>query len=386
MGELVARAKDLHAELAEELLVVVGAGAADEEHGGLAFGARTDLVHDLLDLKHLLFDDLLDAVDEFLVLEVGGHAAQRLGRGRGTDEVDLDPGDAELGFHHLGHVVERTVAHDGVEVGLVGDAEGIHRGVAGEGGDQGEAALLQDALDLERVAADVVLAEDVDLELALDRRFVIGADDVLHDLVVGDVVAGGLGHALVAFAGVGEDGDAELFLHLPGHGVDIVADQAHRAGGEDRNGPGMEVVVGFLDGRGELLHAAEHDVVLGHVRGEGVGDVVLPVGAGIGLVAAGQPGVEAAADGAVGQVDDVARGAENHAFATGVGAAALGDDARDGADVGLDFGNVAALGAGDHGLGPLARHLGGHLGDQFLLDLFGIQGLGAHLDATSLAL
>ena len=52
---------------------------------------------------------------------------------------------------------------------------------------------------------------------------------------------------------------------------------------------------------------------------------------GVGLVAAGEPGVEAAADRAVGDVDDVPGGTEDHALAAGVGAAALGDDARDGA-------------------------------------------------------
>ena len=62
-----------------------------------------------------------------------------------------------------------------------------------------------------------------------------------------------------------------------------------------------------------------------------------PVVGGVGLVAAGQPGVEAAADRAVGDVDDVAGRAQDHALAAGIGAAALGDDAGDGADVGHDL-------------------------------------------------
>ena len=63
---------------------------------------------------------------------------------------------------------------------------------------------------------------------------------MLEDAVVGDVVAGRLAHALVALATEGEDVDAQLFLHLPGHGVDVVADEADRAGGEDADGLGLE--------------------------------------------------------------------------------------------------------------------------------------------------
>ena len=47
------------------------------------------------------------------------------------------------------------------------------------------------------------------------------------------------------------------------------------------------------------------------------------------LVAAREPGVEAAADGPVGDVEYVARGPQHHALAAGVRAAALGNDARE---------------------------------------------------------
>ena len=36
--------------------------------------------------------------------------------------------------------------------------------------------------------------------------------------------------------GVGEDGDAQFFLHGAGNGVDVIANEAHRTGGEDGDG------------------------------------------------------------------------------------------------------------------------------------------------------
>ena len=160
------------------------------------------------------------------------------------------------------------------------------------------------------------------------RRRVVAADDVLEQAVVGDVVAGRLAHAAVALATEGEDVDAELLLHFAGHGVDVVADQPHGAGRKDGDRLGMEDVVGLLDRLPQPLHAAEDDVLLLHVGGEAVGnEVVVLVGGRLRLVAARQPGVEPAADRPVGDVDDVAGGAEHHAFAAGVGASALRDDA-----------------------------------------------------------
>ena len=89
----------------------------------------------------------------------------------------------------------------------------------------------EQVLDDEGVAADVVLAQQVDLELASSRR-VVQPDDVLEELVVGDVVSGRLADALVALATEAEDVDAQLLLHLSGDGVNVVADQAHRTGGK----------------------------------------------------------------------------------------------------------------------------------------------------------
>ena len=187
-------------------------------------------------------------------------------------------------------------------------------------------------------------------------------------LVVGDVVAGGLGHALIALAAESEDiAIPQLLLHVPGHGMNVITDKTDRTGGENRDRLGMEQVVDLLDGRRQLLLATEDDVRVLHVRGKTVGHVVFAVRAGIGLVAPGQPGVEAAPDRAVHQVDDVPGRAHDHALAAGVGAAAHGDDARDGAHVGGDFRGGVLQGLVDEDLlGPFS----GHLGRVFFQELF----------------
>ena len=61
-------------------------------------------------------------------------------------------------------------------------------------------------------------------------------------------MAGRLAYALIAFTGESKNIDAKRFLHLPCHGMDIVADQTHRTGGEDGDGLGFKDVIGFLDG------------------------------------------------------------------------------------------------------------------------------------------
>ena len=157
--------------------------------------------------------------------------------------------------------------------------------------------------------------------------------------------------------------------------MDVVADEAHRAGGEDADGLGLEEVIGLLDRLPQFLLAAEDDLLILHVRGKAVGHEVMVFRArGPGLVPAGQPGIEAAADGAVGDVDDIPGGAQDHAFAAGVGAAPLGDDAGDGPDVGLNLrhATVRAHLVDDDLLGPLARDFGGILAEQFLFHFLSI--------------
>ena len=99
----------------------------------------------------------------------------------------------------------------------------------------------------------------------------------------------------------------------------------------------MEDGDGLFHGLPQLLFAAVDDVLLLHVGGEAVVHIV-GIGGQLrpGLVAPGEPGIEAAADGPVDDVHDVPGGPQDHALAAGVGAAAHAEDAGDGAGVHRD--------------------------------------------------
>src|SRR5208283_436212 len=98
-------------------------------------------------------------------------------------------------------------------------------------------------VDLEAIAAYVVLSEHVYAELAFFRRCLISPNDVLEYAVIGYMVSRRLADSLVAFATESEDIDTELLFHLLGHIVDVVADQPDRAGRKDADGLGLEDVV-----------------------------------------------------------------------------------------------------------------------------------------------
>ena len=249
VGEFVAGGHGEHADILEEMLVVVGAGATDEHRGGLALEAALHVLDHGPEGGHLLGDDFFGAVDELFIAEEFCDLAQRFRRLIGTDEVHFDPRDAELRLHHLGHVIDRAVAHDDVEVGRVALADLFVADVARERRGDVDAALLEELVDLPGVAADVVFAEDVDAELRL-VGLVEQADHVFEHAVVGDMVTGGLGDAFVAFAGEPEDVDPKFLLGLAADGVDVVADQADRAGGVHRDGLRLEDPVGLADGGG----------------------------------------------------------------------------------------------------------------------------------------
>ena len=76
MGELVTGDDHLHAEVAEEVLVVVAPAAADDCERGFALQDFPVLVEDGSDPGGLPLDDLLGLPDKFLVAETPGHLAQ----------------------------------------------------------------------------------------------------------------------------------------------------------------------------------------------------------------------------------------------------------------------------------------------------------------------
>ena len=377
VGELVAGTDAGHPQVLIGVDGVAGAQAAHVEHHGLAVQARLVLVDHRLHLGIVLGDHRLDLLLDGVVEQLG-QLPQALPDLGGTEEVELDPGDAVLLFHHLAHVVHGAVAVDHVQLDLVGRRDLLHLAVAGPDRLDVEAALLKQRLGGPGVAADVVLADQRDVVGADRLREFAGLDDVVADGVVGDVVPQGLGNAAETLAVTGDDRDVQLLGGDLGDRVDVVADQADRALGEDRHPLGQrEQFLGFAQQHGELLVAAVDHVLLLEVGGElhrEAGDA----GYAAHQVAPGTPGVPAAADRAVRDVDHVADRAPDHPFGPCIGATAGAHHAGDGLLVGLYAGRAGGLVVGgevrgaffppllrvelqdlvDHGLGRL-------LGDAF---------------------
>ena len=58
---------------------------------------------------------------------------------------------------------------------------------------------------------------------------------------------------------------SQLFLHLSGHGVDIITDQSDRTGRENTDSAGMHQVIDLLDSLLQFLLSTEYDVVILHI-------------------------------------------------------------------------------------------------------------------------
>ena len=198
-------------------------------------------------------------------------------------------------------------------------------GVAAECGHRGDPAFFRYPVDLEAIAAYVVLSEHVYAELAFLRDFLFKPHDVLEYAVVGYVVARRLAYSLVALATESEDVDPELLFHLLCHIVDVVADQPDRAGRKDADGLGLEDVVCLLDCGPELLFAPEYDVLVLEVGRKAVGhEIGVFGGRRPGLISPGKPTVESTPDRAMSQVYEIPGRPQHHAFAACITASALG--------------------------------------------------------------
>ena len=327
-----------------------------------------------------------------------GDLAQRLGDLARAEEVVLAPRNTVLLFHVPRDVVHRAVAVQHVELRLGRRLELGQAAVARPLGDHAQAHLLEQDARGPGVAADVVVADDGDVvgrRLELRRR--IRRDLVEHpvaDRVVGDVVAERLRHAAEAFAADRNDGLAVIFLRLLlGDRLDVVADQADRAFRLDRDAVvEREQLLDLVHDLGELLVAAEDDVLLLEVGGELHGHEGVDAGRADVVVAPRRPGVLAAADRAVADVDHVLDRTPHHALRAGIGAAADRHHAGNRLEVRLDaairlagFMHVQVLGAP---LGGLLRIDLQDLVDQFLvasLDLGNALRLGQAHCAISLS-
>ena len=80
VSELVAGGNDFHADVAEQILVMMRPRAADKQRGGLALAPGADFVLHRPERQHFLRDDFLDAVGEFFAVEEFRNLAQSFRR------------------------------------------------------------------------------------------------------------------------------------------------------------------------------------------------------------------------------------------------------------------------------------------------------------------
>jgi len=194
------------------------------------------------------------------------------------------------------------------------------------------ANALQNPLHFPGVPANVILAENIDG--VLGWHSVTCTNDMAHQAIVGNMMAARLAYSLITLAAEGHHLAPVHLLGLSCHRMDIVTDKSHRAGGTDHDSVGIKYLHHFLDGLLQLLFTAKDNIRLLHVGGEAVFYKVLCLLIPSGLVAPGTPGIEAAADGAVGNDGRVLDGPQHHSLAPGVAAAAVGHDAGNGARIG----------------------------------------------------
>ena len=180
------------------------------------------------------------------------------------------------------------------------------------------------------VAANVVVADDGHVVRSrCVRSAVTLVEYPVTDGVVGNVVAERLGNPAEAFAAHRNDRLADGCRTLLGDRFDVVADEADRALGLNRNAfVQRKEHFHFFDQFGQLLVAAENDVLLLEVGGEVHRPEGIDAGGADVVVTTTGAGILTAADGAVRDVDHVLDRTPDHALGTGIGTAADGHHAR----------------------------------------------------------
>src|SRR5690606_33956813 len=138
------------------------------------------------------------------------------------------------------------------------------------------------------------------------------AHQMLHQSVGGDVVPSGLRNAPVAFAAYWDNLDFEVLFCLATDRFYIVAYEADGAGAKDRDAFRLEDGIGLPGSCSQLLLGAKDYVRLLHVCTQAVARIALSALILAHQVAARSPGEVGAADGAVGDVQDVVARPENH--------------------------------------------------------------------------
>lgn len=207
----------------------MGSGTADKHHGQLSFTSFFYLGLHLFYFRHFLCNEVFHLFNQFWFVKILGDLSQGFGGCPGTDEIDLDPGDTVFDFQHVRHIVDGSVAHDGIQIGCMTIGKLVIAGITAEGGNKRDTAGLQNSINLESIPTDVVFTQKIDLVLCIHDG-VIFAHNMGEDAVIGYVVPCRLAHPFIAFAGKTKNIDTQLFLHFPGHGMDIISDETYRTG------------------------------------------------------------------------------------------------------------------------------------------------------------
>ncbi len=186
-----------------------------------------------------------------------------------------------------------------------------------------------------------------------------------------------LRYAAESFAAHRHDGVAVVFLGLLlRYRFDIVADQANRTLGLDRDAlVEREEYLDFVHDLFQLLVAAENDVLFLEVGGKLHGHEGVDTRRADVVVAPCGPGILAAADRAVADMDHVLDRPPDHAFRACIGATTDGHHARNRFDVRLDVAVGFAFLMGIEVFGASFRRLF-RIGLQDLFDQFFVACLG----------
>ena len=256
-------------------------------------------------LFHLRLDDRFRALHDCRILEEAGDVVERLGHVLDAEVGNAQRRDTVFFLHHVGQPHGRAGALDHVQGRAVGAPDVGHPAVAGDVGHHLDAHLPVVVADHPDLAGQVEVAEDIERILG-DSSGVAGADEAKEG-VTGGLVAGPL-VALEPFGLDRDHRDAVLGLDLPADRLQVVADDADDAGRVDKGRLGCMPFDQLAQGGEQLLLAAEDDVTLLQVGGEGQ-----PVQFRAGRQrAADVPGVDRAADGPVHQVDRIGDRVEHH--------------------------------------------------------------------------
>src|SRR5208337_5557738 len=170
---------------------------------------------------------------------------------------DPDIGDAVSFLHHDGQVHGGAGALHQVQGRPVGPADIIHPAVPGDIGHHLDPHAGQVVTDDPDLPGQVEIAQDIDAGGA-DAGEVAGAHQTEHGLAGGPVTG-----PLVAFETLGlhrQYRDALLPGHLFADPFQIVADEAHDAGGVDEGGLGLVPLDEFHQGPIKLVLRPEDDV------------------------------------------------------------------------------------------------------------------------------